>query len=91
MDPTTPDGWQLLVSAPHERAADLNALLVGAGIIPAEVRRHEASLEQYFLSLTGGAPLTSMAPAYSNATPSAPAPAIAPTAATDAPTQGGHE
>jgi ABC-2 type transport system ATP-binding protein len=91
IDPVTPDGWQLLVSAPYERAADLNALLVGAGIIPAEVHRHEASLEQYFLSLTGGAPLTSMAPAYSNATPSAPAPAIAPTAATDAPTQGGHE
>ncbi len=66
-DPTTNASWQLLVSAPHERAADLNALLVGAGVTPAEVRRHEASLEQYFLSLTGGATLTSLAPAYNNA------------------------
>lgn len=65
IDPLTPDGWQLLVSAPQERAAELNALLVGAGIVPAEVRRYEASLEQYFLSLTGGAAVTSMAPAYS--------------------------
>jgi ABC-2 type transport system ATP-binding protein len=69
IDPATPDDWQLLVSAPHERAADLNALLVSVGIVPAEVRRYEASLEQYFLSLTGGAALTSMAPAYSLATP----------------------
>ncbi len=88
VDPATPDGWQLLVSAPHERAADLNALLVGAGITPAEVRRHEASLEQYFLSLTGGAALASMAPAYNNATPAAPA---ASQAASQAPTQGGQE
>jgi ABC-2 type transport system ATP-binding protein len=63
-DPSASDGWQLLVSAPHERAADLNALLVGAGIVPAEVRRHEASLEQYFLSLTGGAAQLAMSPAY---------------------------
>jgi ABC-2 type transport system ATP-binding protein len=79
----TPGAWQLLVSAPHERAADLNALLVGAGVTPAEVRRHEASLEQYFLSLTGGAILTNMAPAYSSVSPAAPsapaAPATAPT------------
>lgn len=67
-DPASTMGWQLLVSAPHERATDLNALLVGAGVTPAEVRRHEASLEHYFLSLTGGAALTNMAPAYSNAT-----------------------
>ncbi len=94
----TPGAWQLLVSAPHERAADLNALLVGAGVTPAEVRRHEASLEQYFLSLTGGATLTSMAPAYSSVTPAAPsAPATpvpaadaAPAPATDASAQGGQ-
>ncbi|MDE3229641.1 MAG: ABC transporter ATP-binding protein, partial [Chloroflexota bacterium] len=60
-----PGAWQLLVAAPPERAADLNALLVGAGIVPSEVRRYEASLEQYFLALTGGVALTSMAPAYS--------------------------
>jgi ABC-2 type transport system ATP-binding protein len=66
-----PGAWQLLVSAPHERAADLNALLVGAGVTPAEVRRHEASLEQYFLSLTGGAALAAMAPAYSSVAPGA--------------------
>jgi ABC-2 type transport system ATP-binding protein len=58
--------WSLLVSAPHERAADLNALLVSAGMTPAEVRRHEASLEQYFLSLTGGASFAQLAPAYSS-------------------------
>jgi hypothetical protein len=65
VDATAPDGWQLLVSAPYTRAADLNALLVGAGIVPAEVRRYETSLEQYFLSLTGGAALNSITPAYS--------------------------
>ncbi|HEX9038428.1 MAG TPA: ATP-binding cassette domain-containing protein [Ktedonobacterales bacterium] len=48
-----PGGWFLLVAAPHERAAELNALLVAAGLPPAEVRRYEVSLEQYFLSLTG--------------------------------------
>lgn len=88
--------WQLLVSAPHERAADLNALLVGAGVTPAEVRRHEASLEQYFLSLTGGAPLTHLAPAYTTADASAPqaqaAPATTatPDASPDTTTQGGQ-
>ncbi len=71
-DPLSPGGWQLLVSAPQERAADLNALLVGAGVIPAEVRRYEASLEHYFLALTGGGPQTSMAPAYSLSAPDAP-------------------
>lgn len=65
IDTTSPDHWQLLVSAPHERSTDLNALLVGIGIVPAEVRRYEASLEHYFLSLTGGAAVANMAPAYS--------------------------
>ena len=71
IDPAAPGDWQLLVSAPYEHAADLNALLVSVGIIPAEVRRYEASLEQYYLSLTGGAALMSMAPAYNVATPGA--------------------
>jgi ABC-2 type transport system ATP-binding protein len=63
-----PGGWLLLVSAPHERAAELNALLAGAGLPPAEVRHYEVSLEQYFLTLTGafgaGAPMGGGAPAY---------------------------
>lgn len=82
IDPLTPGDWQLLVTAPQERAADLNALLVNAGIIPAEIRRYEASLEQYFLSLTGGAALTSMAPAYSLGATAAQTPQM--------PTQGGQ-
>jgi ABC-2 type transport system ATP-binding protein len=65
---TPPGGWMLLVSAPHERAAELNALLTRSDLPPAEVRHYEVSLEQYFLTLTGafgaaggaGAP----APAY---------------------------
>lgn len=48
-----PGGWLLLVSAPHERAAELNALLTRADLPPAEVRHYEVSLEQYFLTLTG--------------------------------------
>ncbi len=63
-DPLRPGDWQLLISAPPERATDLNALLVGVGVTPAEVRRYETSLEQYFLALTGGAVGASMAPAY---------------------------
>lgn len=88
-DPAAPDGWQLLVSAPHDRAADLNALLVGQGIIPAEVRRYEASLEQYFLSLTGGAALPALAAAYSLGEPDAPA--AAPLESAQDATQGGQE
>jgi ABC-2 type transport system ATP-binding protein len=49
-----PGGWLLAVDAPVERAADANALLAGQGIYAAELRRREASLEQYFLALTGG-------------------------------------
>jgi ABC-2 type transport system ATP-binding protein len=61
-----PGGWLLVVSAPHERAAELNALLTRADLPPAEVRHYEVSLEQYFLTLTGafgGAGLAG-APAY---------------------------
>lgn len=57
-------GWMLLVSAPFDRAADLNAALVGAGLPAAEVRRYEPSLEQYFLTVTGGVAPGAIAPAY---------------------------
>ncbi len=48
-----PGGWLLLADAPAERAAEINALLGAQGIYAAEVRRREASLEQFFLALTG--------------------------------------
>jgi ABC-2 type transport system ATP-binding protein len=49
-----PGGWYLLVDAPAERAAEVNALLAARGTYAAEVRRREGSLETYFLTLTGG-------------------------------------
>lgn len=63
---TPPGGWLLLVSAPHERAADITALLARADLPPAEVRHFEISLEQYFLALTSGAGVAAAqgAPAY---------------------------
>ncbi len=64
-----PGGWALLVDAPAERAAEINALLAAQGIFAAELRRREGSLEQYFLSIT-----TSPAPG-------AVAPSVAPIAA----------
>jgi ABC-2 type transport system ATP-binding protein len=74
---TPPGGWLLLVDAPVERAAEVNALLGAQGIYAAEVRRREASLEQYFLALTGeahvaqppAAPIPQMAPAGTPGTP----------------------
>lgn len=48
-----PGGWLLLVDAPPERAADVNGLLAAQGIYAAEIRQRVASLEQYFLALTG--------------------------------------
>jgi ABC-2 type transport system ATP-binding protein len=51
-----PGGWLLLVDAPLERATDINALLGAQGIYAAEIRRREASLEQFFLALTAGQP-----------------------------------
>ena len=51
-----PGGWLLLVDAPLERAAEVNAILGAQGIYAAEVRRREASLEQFFLALTSGQP-----------------------------------
>jgi ABC-2 type transport system ATP-binding protein len=51
-----PGGWALLVDAPIERAAEINALLATQGVYAAEVRRREASLEQYFLAVTANPP-----------------------------------
>ncbi len=51
-----PGGWLLLVDAPLERAPDINALLGAQGVYAAEIRRREASLEQFFLALTAGQP-----------------------------------
>jgi ABC-2 type transport system ATP-binding protein len=59
-----PGGWLLLVDAPQERAAEINALLGARGIYAAEVRRREASLEQFFLELTSGQPAPQMSPAF---------------------------
>ena len=48
-----PGTWLLRVDAPQERAAEVNALLAGFGLYPAELRHAEGNLEQYFLALTG--------------------------------------
>jgi ABC-2 type transport system ATP-binding protein len=51
-----PGGWLLLVDAPPEQAAAVNAMLGARGIYASEVRRREASLERFFLALTSGQP-----------------------------------
>ncbi len=52
-----PGGWYLLVNAPRERAGELNHVLAAQGLFASELRWREASLEQFFLALTGaGAP-----------------------------------
>lgn len=43
----------LLVDAPAERAAELNAYLTRAGVLVAEIRAQEHNLEQFFLEVTG--------------------------------------
>lgn len=43
----------LLVDAPAERAAELNAYLTRAGVLVAEIRALEHNLEQFFLEVTG--------------------------------------
>jgi ABC-2 type transport system ATP-binding protein len=48
----TGDGLDLAV--PPDRAAEVNAALVGAGIAVSELRAEERSLEQAFFALTGG-------------------------------------
>jgi ABC-2 type transport system ATP-binding protein len=52
--PAPPGGWYLLVYTAAHRASDVNRLLGEQGLYAAEVRRREASLEQFFLALTGG-------------------------------------
>ncbi|HEX9058286.1 MAG TPA: ABC transporter ATP-binding protein [Ktedonobacterales bacterium] len=49
-----PGGWYLLINAPRERAGSVNELLAGQGLFVSELRWREASLEQFFLALTGG-------------------------------------
>jgi ABC-2 type transport system ATP-binding protein len=61
-----PGGWLLLADAPIERAAEVNAILGAQAVYAAEVRRREASLEQFFLALTTEQP----------AAPGQPAPAL---------------
>src|SRR5260221_6311098 len=51
-----PGGWYLLVHTAAEHASDVNRLLAEQGLYAAEVRRREASLEQFFLALTGAYP-----------------------------------
>ncbi|MBF6591880.1 MAG: ABC transporter ATP-binding protein [Ktedonobacterales bacterium] len=51
-----PGGWALLVNVPIERAPEVNALLAARGIYAAELRRREASLEQFFLAVTAAPP-----------------------------------
>jgi ABC-type multidrug transport system ATPase subunit len=50
-----PDGAYLLVEAPLERAAEVNAALAGAGIFASEIRQEADSLESFFLEITGDA------------------------------------
>ncbi len=49
-----PGGFLIAVDAAVERASEVCALLARQGLFPAELRRREGSLEQYFLELTGG-------------------------------------
>lgn len=50
----TEDGDYLVVEAPHEKAAELNALLAKEGLYLSELTIRSQTLEHYFLSLTGG-------------------------------------
>jgi ABC-2 type transport system ATP-binding protein len=47
-------GDRLMIEAPQDRAADVNAVLARQGIYASEIRARELSLEQYFLDVTGG-------------------------------------
>jgi ABC-2 type transport system ATP-binding protein len=49
----TEDGT-LVVTAPHERSAEVNEALAGAGLYASEIRLREKTLEQYFLGVTTG-------------------------------------
>lgn len=46
---------RLLIDAPAERAAELNALLARAGVLVAEITAQASSLEDFFLEVTGSA------------------------------------
>jgi ABC-2 type transport system ATP-binding protein len=48
-----PHGDALLVDAPVERAAEINALLTANAIPVAEIRAYEEPLEDFFLEVTG--------------------------------------
>ncbi|MGQ9828834.1 MAG: ABC transporter ATP-binding protein [Roseiflexus sp.] len=45
-------GGALLIDAPGDRTADINALLTAGGVSVAEIRRYESSLEEFFLEVT---------------------------------------
>lgn len=45
-------GDALLIDAPGDRTADINALLTADGIPVAEIRHYETSLEEFFLEVT---------------------------------------
>jgi ABC-2 type transport system ATP-binding protein len=47
------DNGALLVDAPAERAAELNAYLTHAGVPVAEIGVHTSNLEEFFLEVTG--------------------------------------
>lgn len=49
------DNGGLLVSAPLDRASEVNQALAGAGLYASLIRPHELSLEQYFIDVTEGA------------------------------------
>jgi ABC-2 type transport system ATP-binding protein len=51
----TEDGDHLVVETPWEKARELNALLVREGLYLSELTIRSQTLEDYFLSLTGGA------------------------------------
>jgi ABC-2 type transport system ATP-binding protein len=48
------EGGRLVVTAPPERAAEVNALLAERGLFASLLRPREESLEQYFLEVTEG-------------------------------------
>ena len=48
------DGDRLVVTAPSERAAEVNAHLAERGLFASQLRPREESLEQYFLEVTEG-------------------------------------
>ena len=54
--PAPPGGWYLLVNAPADSAGAINRLLAENGLFAHELRWRAASLEQFFLALTGTPP-----------------------------------